>query len=269
MLIVKALTFGFISCLDLWEKVQHGLGSMNTIVKKKFHFSSIAAFLAVFFAFSSAMADTQQYEFDVLIRGIKAGQLRYEIETKGATYGIHGILESTGLFGLLVKYHFDAQAVGKRFGNQYQPEYYKEVSDTGRRKSEKIIRYQNGIPKVTSKKPQQPHWLDPSTQVNTLDPMTAMAALLSDQSQIDLCNLILPMFDGARSVEITLSGLEKTKNGARCSGVYQRIGGFTKKEQAEGENFPFTLNYEIENNLYRVQRFDITTLRGRASFVRQ
>ncbi|MGB1154034.1 MAG: hypothetical protein ACPG4F_07650, partial [Paracoccaceae bacterium] len=133
----------------------------------------------------------------------------------------------------------------------------------------KIIRYQNGIPKVTSKKPQQPHWLDPSTQVNTLDPMTAMAALLSDQSQIDLCNLILPMFDGARSVEITLSGLEKTKNGARCSGVYQRIGGFTKKEQAEGENFPFTLNYEIENNLYRVQRFDITTLRGRASFVRQ
>ena len=269
MFIIKALTFVSISCLDLWDKVQHGLGSMNKIDKKKFYFGSITSFLVVFFTFSSAMADTQRYNFHVLIRGIKAGQLRYAIETQEPSYSIHGILESTGLVGLLVKYQFDAQAVGKRLGNKYQPEHYKEVSDTGRRKSEKTIRYQNGIPKVTSKKPWQPHWLDPSTQVNTLDPMTAMAALLSDQSKNDLCNLYLPMFDGARRVEITLSGLEKTESGAQCSGVYQRIGGFTEKERAEGENFPFILNYKIENDLYRVQRFDITTLRGRASFVRQ
>ena len=269
MFTIKVLTFVFISCLDLWDKVQHGLGSMNKFGVKKFHFRSIAAFLVVFFAFSSAMADTQRYKFDVLIRGIKAGQLRYAIEIKGASYGVHGILESTGLVGLLVRYHFDAQAVGKHFGNQYQPKHYKEVSDTGRRKSEKIIRYQNGIPKVTSKKPWQPHWLDPSTQEGTLDPMTAMAALLSDQSKNDLCKLYLPMFDGVRRVEITLSGLEKTESGAQCSGVYQRIGGFTEKERAEGENFPFILKYKIENDLYRVQRFDITTLRGRASFVRQ
>jgi len=269
MLIVKALTFGFISCLDLWDKVQHGLGSMNKIGKKKFHFRSIAAFLAVLCAFSQATADTQQYHFDVLIRGVKAGQLRYALETKEARYGIHGILESTGLVGILVRYKFDAQALGKRSGNKFQPEYYSEVSDTGRRQSDKVIRYQNGIPTVISKKAPKPHWLDPSTQKGTLDPMTAMAALLSDQSKNSLCKLNLPMFDGTRRVDIIVSSLEYTESGARCSGVYQRIGGFTEKERSEGENFPFVLNYEIENGLYRVQRFDITTLRGRTSFVRQ
>ncbi|MDG1424929.1 MAG: DUF3108 domain-containing protein [Paracoccaceae bacterium] len=242
---------------------------MNKIGKKKSFFEVSTILFMVIFSFSTAIADTEQYRFDVHIRGIKAGVLRYALNSQGEKYSIHGILESTGLVGILVRYKFDAQALGNRFGNTYQPEYYSEVSDTGRRKSEKVIRYRSGVPEVTSKKLKKPHWLDPSTQKGTLDPMTAMAALLSDQLKKNLCELNLPMFDGTRRVDITLSGLKMTEKGPRCTGVYQRIGGFTEKEWSDGESFPFILDYEFEGGLYRVKRFDITTLRGRASFVRK
>lgn len=220
-------------------------------------------------AISATISDIKQYQFDVHIRGIKAGQLRYAINIQQSAYSIHGILESTGLVGVLVRYKFDAHALGKRSGNKFHPEYYKEVSDTGRRKSDKIIRYQNGVPAVTSKSPKKSHWVDPATQKGSLDPMTAMAALLSDQSKDNLCKLYLPMFDGSRRVDVTVSGMKKTENGVRCSGIYKRISGFTDNEWADGDRFPFIMDYEFDGNLYQLARFEIKTLHGRASFVRR
>ena len=265
----KALTFGFISCLDLDDKVQHGQYSMIKLMMKSAYFGSLTFIFFVVLTLSTARADIQQYEFDVHIRGIKAGQLRYAIDTQERGYSIHGVLESTGILGILVRYKFDAHALGRKADNKFQPSYYKEVSDTGRRKSDKIIEYMEGVPNVISKKQPKPHWVDASTQKGTLDPMTAMAALLSDRKKNHLCQLYLPMFDGSRRVDIIAQDKNKTDKGVRCSGIYKRIDGFTEKEWADGDHFPFTIKYEFDGEIFWVSKFEIKTRHGRASFIRR
>ena len=229
-----------------------------------------ACFLLVFNLTEYSYGKTQQHIFDVYILGLKLGRLNYAVEYKNNSYSAAGNLRSTGLFSAIAKYSFEASSQGKIERGVFKPTYYSERSDTGRRKEQKILRYFDHGIELETKKTAKPYWQDPNQQMDALDPMSAIIFILRDQTEANICKQNFAMFDGIRRVGIKfVEGEETTEGYLRCKGIYTRVGGYSAKELKDGTNFPFYVNYQIENDDYRVISFQMTTNRGRAKFVRR
>ncbi len=220
-------------------------------------------------ATTQAMAETKQYAFNINLLGIKAGELRYSVRHEGNNYSAAGKIFPTGLAAQFVNFAFDVSVSGRITKNGYAPIRYSEKSDNGRRQEEKYLTYTNGIARVKSPKLPKPYWADPKDQKGTVDPMTAIMWTLSDKTQDDLCRQDIPIFDGARRVQITLSNRQDRDGSATCDGVYRRIDGFSKSELEQGTTFPFTISYEKIGDFYQTKRFDVQSVRGRVSVTRQ
>ena len=229
-----------------------------------------ACFLLVFSLPEYSYGKTQQHIFDVYILGLKLGRLAYAVEYKNNSYSAAGNLRSTGVLSTIAKYSFEASSQGKIERGVFKPKYYYERSDTGRRKEQKILRYFDHGIELETKKTAKPYWQDPNQQMDALDPMSAIIFILRDQTEANICKQNFAMFDGIRRVGIKfVEGEETTEGYLRCKGIYTRVGGYSAKELKDGTNFPFYVNYQIENDDYRVISFQMTTNRGRAKFVRR
>ena len=234
-------------------------------------FGRTVSLISLAFCLSGApsLAETTDYLFDVHLLGIKAGELKYSVRTKGDQYSAAGKLYPTGVVASMTTFRFDVSVSGNVKEGKYQPRLYSEISDTGKRQEEKSITYSGSKIRVKSPKLPKPHWLNPNTQQGKVDPMTAIFLVLEDQSPEDLCKQKVDIFDGARNVLITLAGPRTSGNKVICDGNYQRVGGFSKAELKDGTNFPFTMTYVKTGGLYRAERFDVKSVRGRAAFVRR
>jgi hypothetical protein len=132
------------------------------------------------------------------------------------------------------------------------------------------MRYKNQRPTLLAAGERKKYWLKPADQKGTLDPLSALLALLDDAVSSQLCNADLPVFDGERRVLLSLSGPTKLpEDGLTCQGIYTRLGGFSKQELADGITFPFYINYHPIDAGYRVTKFSFSTLRGTATFERR
>ncbi len=236
----------------------------------------VAFFLYVFFAMPSFSATLkpgereEAHHFDVFLLGIKAGELRYHKSVKGTVYSAEAVLETTGLVALLAPYLFQAKVTGQRLKSRYFPKNYMETSNTGSRITNKEMRYKNQRPTLLTAGERKKYWLKPADQKGTLDPLSALLALLDDAVSSQLCKVDLPVFDGERRVSLSLSGPTKLdKGGVACQGIYTRLGGFSKQELSDGITFPFYINYHPVDAGYRVAKFSFSTLRGTATFERR
>lgn len=236
----------------------------------------VAFFLYIFIAVPSfsatlgAVEGEETHRFDVFLLGIKAGELRYHKSVKGTAYSAQTVLETTGLVALLAPYMFQAEVTGQRLKNRYLPQSYLETSNTGKRITNKTMRYKNQRPTLLAAGERKKYWLKPADQKGTLDPLSALLALLDDAVSSQLCNADLPVFDGERRVSLSLSGPTKLpEDGLTCQGIYTRLGGFSKQELADGITFPFYINYHPIDAGYRVTKFSFSTLRGTATFERR
>ena len=214
-------------------------------------------------------AGTSQNHFNIYVSGIKVGELDYAIDKKGYGYSVRAIIKSKGIVNVFANYHFDGAVVGRFYQDQYSPQKYLEKSDTGRRRTNKKMIYEKGIPVLTQSEERKPYWLEPQSQRNTVDPITAIYALLSDQPQKNSCKQNIQVYDGARRFSVEVASTTKDELGMVCEGIFTRIGGYSEKELAQGTEFPFKLEYAAVGNVFRIKRFTMTTLRGRASFVRR
>ena len=218
----------------------------------------------------AAQNGTETGNFDVYYAGIKAGELRYGMKQNGASYAASGLVKSSGLVAVISDFHFRAKSQGRVDGTRFRPTRYEESSDTGRRKSEKTIRYPGGVPTLERTDKPKDYWLDPRKNGDALDPLTAVWHLLRDRDAEELCTMDVSYFDGARRVRLTTSRLKRDGNKVHCTGHYIRVGGFSKKEVREGTRFPFKVSYEPDGKgRYKLSRMDVKTLRGRALLIRR
>ena len=234
--------------------------------QKLFIFSCIYVLLV---SANTLYAKTERYNFDVFLWGIKVGELVYSVKKTSDEYDISGVLRSKGFARVVTKYKFEAQTKGKVSKSKYYPTSYSEKSDTGRRKEQKSIIYQEMIPKLTSAKAPKPHWAKPKSQKGTVDPMTAIHLIMGDRIEKTLCKQKFNLFDGARRIEIILSKINIEKNSAQCRGEYIRQDGYTEEEMKEGKVFPFTINYIKRDEIYAVENLRIKALRGQTKFTRR
>ena len=229
-----------------------------------------SALLAACCFLTSPLTAQNTNEFDVFIGGLKTGRLSLKMQAKANMYSASVFLRTIGLVSAIAPYRFEAAVHGSILKNHHRPRHYSEKSDTGKRQTNKIISYVNGVPKVTQSKSREPHWLVPETQKDRIDTVTATYQLLRDRSASELCQQHLKLFDGDRAVDITLFGKTTDDTDVICQGLYQRIGGFSKKQMSKGIDFPFTLRYRLTgDDNYQAHNLSVKTLRGRAKFRRR
>ncbi len=229
----------------------------------------LAPALAVL-AMLPAMSLAETTTFDIVLRGLRVGELSYSATVTDRRYAVTGRLATTGLIGALRKVGYTATASGRIDDKRLQPRRYEERAETGSRDSSSRMVYADGIPTVTDSGNRRKRDVDPETQGGTVDPMTAIYAVLRDLSARPDCTLRFDMFDGHRSSVVQLSPNRSGPKEIVCDGAYVRVGGFSKEEMAERTRFPFTLRYvPAAGGTWRVADVQTQTLFGIARLLRR
>lgn len=221
----------------------------------------------------SVAAAATAAEYDLQIRGLTVGRLALEAAETDGRYRAIGRIDSTGLARLFRRFSYRGDVSGRVSGGRFRPERYVEVADTGRRSSEAELVYRDGVPRVlryTSPIPAAADAPDPATQAGTVDPLTAIHAMLRDVAPAEACQLDVALFDGRRRSRIAMRPAGASGGLPVCRGVYQRLEGFTPDEVARHRSFDFTLTYRRgAGAVLEVARVAFQSLYGTASIERR
>lgn len=221
-----------------------------------------------------ARADqSDQIVFDVVLKGLRAGELVINGKIVGNAYGANGVLQTAGLVGFLRKIRYDATASGSYRNGEFTPMRFSEKADTPRGKSTHEIVYNNGTPVAVSQNPpRKPRDtdVDAAKQGGTIDPLTALYAVLRSVNRDEACKLDVKMYDGSKRSQVRLFDARPEGDGVVCSGEYRRLAGFSAKDMAEKSRFPFTLHYAPNaNGRLEVDEIETDTIYGKGRLKRR
>ena len=240
---------------------------------KRFLLACLAA-LSFGFApvFAPVLAHAETSVFDLKVRGLVLGEVTLADTVGGGNYAVSGLIKSTGLAAMIRNFSYTGKAQGTMTRGIPAPLRYEEVADTGRRRSEAVIEYTDGVPKLTrytSPKEAGADSPDPATQGGTVDPLTAIWALLRDVPRNRVCDLDLAMFDGKRRSSLKLRPAGIKDGLPQCAGVYKRLQGFTAKEVSRHTQFDFIVTYSARGNRLHADSVAFDSFYGTAEIVRR
>lgn len=233
-----------------------------------------AAFLLGPLAAMPARADqSDRIVFDVELKGIRAGELAINGKITNGAYGANGVLQTAGLVGWLRKIKFTASVTGLVSNGRFTPLKYTETDEAPGRDATHAIIYKNGTPVSVSRVPPRkpkPRDVDPAQQGGTVDPLTALYAVLRDVPRDAACQLDVKMYDGARRSQVRLFNPRPDGKGMVCSGEYRRLEGFSAKDMKEKSRFAFTLYYDPSpKGGLQVDRIETDTIYGKGRLTRR
>jgi len=211
--------------------------------------------------------------FTIQIAGITIGSMSLKGVENGTGYSVSAAVDSVGAARVFRRFSYRASSRGNVSGGRFTPVRYAEIADTGRRVSDAILNYSRGVPRIqsyTAPVPANAPTLSPATQGGTLDPLTAMYALLRDQPAATLCNTRVTLFDGRRRSTAVLGPPRQVSGGIACSGEYRRLEGYSPEELARHRAFPMTFVYrQAPSGLMQVARVELQSIYGAAAVVRR
>lgn len=235
-----------------------------------------AAAVSLVIGAATAAADAPREtraEFDLMLKGIRAGSLSLAAIDDGRRYAVTGRLATTGLAAVLKRVRYAGEVAGRVRGGRYLPQRYAETADTGKRQSEAVMEYRDGVPMVkvyTPPREPRPDDPDPAAQGGSVDPLTALFATLRDVPPGEECRVDLALFDGRRASRVSLGPPAADEGGVACSGEYRRVAGFSAEDMAERTRFPFALRYAPgPDGRMRVVEVTMETLVGKARMIRR
>ena len=226
------------------------------------------AILTMFSLATPILAQQTAHRFSLYVSGIKAGTINTITTKNGSAFSVSGTLTPTSLMRRIRKVGYSGQSAGILQNSTFRTNRYSGQTQTGSRKSQVQMRFNNGTPSVDAYLPEREaraYDIDPAAQNGTIDPLTAAATLFDDQATANLCNRTIPMFDGRRRSKLSLAKPQINDTGATCDGAYTRLAGFSPEDMQERVNFPFTLVYtRIDAENYRLMSFTTKTTFGSA-----
>lgn len=211
--------------------------------------------------------------YELKIRGITIGALLLSGLEEDGAYSAAGVIESTGAARIVRRFRYTGKAQGVLDGTRLIPDRYEESADTGRRQSEVILDYSNGVPTVTrytSPRPAGTDSPDPATQGDTLDPLSTLYSLFRPRPASEICNETRILFDGKRRSQFSLGAPQAQGDRILCSGAYRRLQGYTPEEVARHVFFPMTVTFAPgSDGRMRPERIEIQTIYGPATVHRR
>jgi hypothetical protein len=187
--------------------------------------------------------------FSVRLYGAPVGRMVVAANGDGRAYAAKGEFRTTGLVGLLARVRFTMRARGVGTLPDLRARSYSEDLDTGYRASATSLSFGADDPRI--------------------DPLTAFIAALLDRPTEAGCAFDGQTFDGERSMRIRIRAADKSATGLTCSGLLQRLSGYTAEEMAEATDFPFTVEFTRSGEQLVVRRADVTTIHGQVALVRR
>lgn len=211
--------------------------------------------------------------FDLFILGMRAGQFAYSAVETGESYAVNARLESSGIVRMIRRFSQDARAEGRRRVGRLEPLRYDRQSVFGASRSQTRMSYQGGVPRLDGDQGAnpRPEWaLNPASQRGTLDPLTAIYAVLREMPRNQACAAPLAIFDGTRRAEVVFAAPEITDDTIICAAEYRRVAGYAPDAMAEQTRFPFRLVFAASGaGRVRVERMQINSLLGPATLIRR
>uniref|UniRef100_UPI003EBE854D hypothetical protein n=1 Tax=unclassified Pseudopelagicola TaxID=2649563 RepID=UPI003EBE854D len=234
------------------------------------HRCIILIFLLLAFPSFAASKHIEEQIWSVHAFGIKVGELTIKADEGDGYYQGQGSFQTTGLAGILRRIQFNISSRGEFGTFGYQPLTYSGYIDTGRRISETMLEFFEGMPIKISGAQNPAVAIKTQAKNGAHDPMTVMWRVLRLQTEGMLCKIDQKQFDGTRLVHIVLTNRnDQTGDSVTCSGTYNRIGGYSVDELAEMKISPISVTYSKTAAGWRADALSLTTRHGKARLYRR
>lgn len=192
-----------------------------------------------------AMAAPTDGFFSVHALGLKVGELRLKARQDGSRYHAEARFATTGLVSVLRNMGFAMKSAGQEGRDRLWPDSYEEQVNTGNRVSSARMIYRDGTPELIGGAVEdgEAEPLDPAGETGTIDPLSAMYAVLRDQDAGNLCKSDQLIFDGARRTRVRLTGRKDKDGTVICSGHFIRVAGYPPKDLEKRRVVPLWITY--------------------------
>lgn len=199
--------------------------------------------------------------FEVRIAGLRVADLVLTGAVAEGRYAATGTLRTTGLAGALRRVRFAARVEGRITPAGPRPERYAEQVDTGRRRSEASLVWEDGTVRREAAGAAADNAVEPAAE-GAVDPLTALWFGLADVAPEAACRYAAATFDGTRHAEARLSPVAGQPS---CAGSFRRLSGYSAAELAERRAFAFTVHLAPgPAGLLRAERIEAETIYGKA-----
>lgn len=211
--------------------------------------------------------DAEAQVFDMTLGALRVGVLELDSPAGSEGQSARLSIRSAGLAGLVRAVRFEAHTTGTN------PRRYEEEADTGRRVSQVRIDWLAGRPQVLdyaaipSETAAPP---DAAATEGTLDPVSAVTAVLAETGADRACTLSFRLFDGQRLSQVVLTKRRDRPDGVLCSGTFTRLAGYRPEEMAERRQFDLRLIYRrSETGALIAVEAEVQTLYGKVRLKRR
>ncbi len=195
---------------------------------------------ALVVAFATAAAAAPAH-YSLTLAGFPLGVLVVDQAIAGGDYDATARFETTGLAGLL-DYSFDGEARGLIAGRSLTPLHFTAKSKSPRALRHTRIDWEDGVPALVAVDPPRDEGVDPATTAGALDPVSALTQLFRNTTADGACGMEIEVFDGSRSVRLTLAQPLRVDGAITCDGTYLRLGG-EPLTPIDPPECPFRLSY--------------------------
>ncbi len=220
---------------------------------------------------AASAQETTQAQFDVAVLGAKIGVFQLVGAMDQRRYTAAAQFDTTGIVGTLRNLRFTMKATGRRDQGRLRPRQYTEDIVAGRRAVSARLDYVRGVPVLTGEKLGNDNSpvLDPGSQRDTVDPLSALFLVMRDQSGDGVCTLNQTMFDGVRRTQIVLELNRRVGGLVECTATFRRLAGYTADQLKAGREVRIALNYRTRGDLAELQSVRFGSTYGPVTLTRR
>ncbi len=185
--------------------------------------------------------DGFRLSYDVYKSGFRALSLKFDVSLGDGSYRTDARLESTGIIGWLFEWRLDAVSAGSQQQAMVRPQRYHFTNHWRGRVRSVEIAYDKGVPAEVRADPpygdDAESTVSPDMLTSSVDPMSAVTAIVLENANGQLCRPKTAVYDGRRRYDAQLTPLGsrtlKASNFAAYAGPaegcqlsFERIAGF-------------------------------------------